>query len=274
VVVLVFLAAILQPPAGQARPPRPIAPLAGLFADEDYPEDALWNAQEGTVRFRLDVDSQGAPTRCTILESAGPALDKATCDLIVGRARFHPALDAHGLAAAGSYSSTAAWRLPRRPAIPFTPLRIANTIRATADGAARCSRDVDGVESSPAGIELCDVALAMGLADILSGGRVEGHLTVALTIVPDGAAAPGPDRLTSGTLLHRQEAAIVVTPYGQLSVCEVIPDRRPVRWREMHGLDLCMAYLGRGGPLFAAETDAGGRAARIMFSIYAPAPTR
>ncbi|MEO7277731.1 MAG: energy transducer TonB [Sphingomicrobium sp.] len=70
--------------------------LRVLFTSEDYPVEAARTNQQGTVQARLDVDERGRVTRCSIIRSAGPTLDAATCNILGKRARFKAARNSGG----------------------------------------------------------------------------------------------------------------------------------------------------------------------------------
>lgn len=98
----------------QASFPRPINP-GGWISQEDYPAAAIRANAEGVVGYRLDVDPNGRPTSCSVLESSGNAdLDAAACTLLTRRGRFEPARDARGRAISGSYVSRVRWDLGGR----------------------------------------------------------------------------------------------------------------------------------------------------------------
>lgn len=87
---------------------------AGWITTQDYPTSELRAEHQGTVRFRVDVDARGRAGQCTILASSGySGLDEATCKYVSRRARFEPATNADGEAAAGSYMGTIRWIIPR-----------------------------------------------------------------------------------------------------------------------------------------------------------------
>jgi len=85
------------------------------FSADDYPAEAVKNGTEGDVAFEVDVDPQGMPVACRITASSGSALlDRTTCDILLKRGRFKPAM-AHGKPVAGHYAETARWRLEGMP---------------------------------------------------------------------------------------------------------------------------------------------------------------
>jgi protein TonB len=84
-----------------------------LITIEDYPSAALQARQQGTVRFRLTVSSEGRVTYCTILQSSGHSiLDASTCRLMRSRARFTPATDSNGNPVPSSIDEQYTWKLP------------------------------------------------------------------------------------------------------------------------------------------------------------------
>lgn len=101
-----------SPPATGPIPPR--GNLASLFSVEDYPSSALRNDEEGIVRARLIVGVDGQVRDCTVVRSSGStALDGATCDIFIRRARFEPARDASGNVVEGSIVTPAIrWVIP------------------------------------------------------------------------------------------------------------------------------------------------------------------
>jgi protein TonB len=75
-----------------------------VFSADDYPVDAQRKGEEGTVQAKLDVDTHGRVSRCTVIRSSGSAsLDGATCRILQRRARFAPARDVKGKAVGDTY---------------------------------------------------------------------------------------------------------------------------------------------------------------------------
>lgn len=86
--------------------------LFGLRAD-DYPEAALRQAVQGRVIVRIAVSADGRATECaTVATSGSPAIDERTCQVILARARFRPAIDAEGREVAARMVSSVVWRMP------------------------------------------------------------------------------------------------------------------------------------------------------------------
>jgi TonB family protein len=84
------------PPAVRARP---VQPLAHYIFSDDYPTDAMFDGEQGTVTFELDISAEGRAVNCHILGSSGHRrLDLRACQAMLIRARFEPARDAQGRA--------------------------------------------------------------------------------------------------------------------------------------------------------------------------------
>ncbi|WP_338467141.1 energy transducer TonB [Novosphingobium sp. ZN18A2] len=111
---------VLPPPPVAPPPPPPPKPTpfrtrgnpGNWVTPNDYPSRALREEREGTTGFRLDFDTDGRPTNCTVTKSSGSAdLDEATCKNLMRRARFRPG-EVNGQPVAGSYSSSVRWVIP------------------------------------------------------------------------------------------------------------------------------------------------------------------
>lgn len=98
--------------------PRPSNRRSGWIGQTDYPI-AAWKAdEEGRVGYELEIDNTGKAIGCSVTKSSDSAtLDKATCDLMLERAEFTPALSEDGVAEAGVYNDTYRWR-KREPKAP------------------------------------------------------------------------------------------------------------------------------------------------------------
>jgi TonB family protein len=110
-ILLAFLsAAASAEPATRAVMPQGVHTIV---TNDDYPEEAIRNKEQGNVTFRLDIGSDGMPTGCSVTDSSGsPTLDATTCRILMERARFQPARDANGKPTTDSFSSRVRWVLP------------------------------------------------------------------------------------------------------------------------------------------------------------------
>lgn len=87
--------------------------LLSLFSDDDYPQSALRNEEQGTTAVRLTVGTDGRVSGCDITSSSGSSsLDSATCNVLRRRARFTPAKDSAGQPTTDSITQRVTWRLP------------------------------------------------------------------------------------------------------------------------------------------------------------------
>jgi TonB family protein len=103
---IAFLAA-----AAATVPQATAIDVGSWFSAGDYPVEAQRKGIEGTATFEVDVDASGKPTACRITKSSGsPILDQKTCEVVLARGRFKPAMR-HGMPIPGRYRKTTAWRL-------------------------------------------------------------------------------------------------------------------------------------------------------------------
>jgi hypothetical protein len=86
---------------------------AGAWATtNDYPEKMLVRGMSSVVHFRLMVDEAGKPTDCAVQTAGGSEFDRRTCELMMQRARFDPALDREGRPVASFYVNSVRWMTP------------------------------------------------------------------------------------------------------------------------------------------------------------------
>jgi len=87
--------------------------LLSLFSDDDYPQSAIRNEEQGTTAVRLSIGPDGRVSDCSVTASSGSsALDNATCSILRRRARFTPAQDQGGNSISDTYSQRIRWVLP------------------------------------------------------------------------------------------------------------------------------------------------------------------
>jgi TonB family protein len=85
----------------------------GEFIFSQYPPRAKAAGEQGSVRFKAEVDARGNVMSCKVTEGSGyHRLDRETCDLIIDHARFKPALDGQGKAREAVHDGVINWRLP------------------------------------------------------------------------------------------------------------------------------------------------------------------
>ena len=110
------------PPPRYPRDPVLVNYRDALPKQADYPLSSWQNDEEGTVRYALDVDVDGNATDCTITESSGSeTLDAKTCEVVMERSEFRPAMEDADTPIAGTVARSYTWR-KREPDLP--PLSI------------------------------------------------------------------------------------------------------------------------------------------------------
>jgi TonB family protein len=141
--------------SGGTKGPQPeiVDPLMGL-SPNDYPAESIRADEEGRVRIALDVDPQGKPTSCTVLQSSGhPRLDERTCQVAMERAAFRPARDEQGKAVSSVWHSRPiAWKIPSMNQATLPPMEsyVAVTIQLGADGTlGECTVETSGNMTVP-----------------------------------------------------------------------------------------------------------------------------
>jgi TonB family protein len=96
-----------------SRPARPGKRLHAYFKGVAYPPDALRERAWGSVIVRLTIGVGGAIEDCTIVHSsAHKSLGAATCNVLLARARFEPALGADGRPVRALSAGRIWWLLP------------------------------------------------------------------------------------------------------------------------------------------------------------------
>ena len=106
--LLLLAAAMTSPDVGQS-----VQSKNGEFIFSQYPPRALAAGEQGSVRFRAEVDSKGNVMSCRVTEGSGhERLDRETCDMIVDHASFKPVLDGEGIARDAIHDGIVNWRIP------------------------------------------------------------------------------------------------------------------------------------------------------------------
>lgn len=212
-----------MPPTGAQRPHATV-PLPSLFSWEDYPVDAVHRGSEGTVRFRLGIDAAGRATDCAVLDSSSDAdLDRATCAILMARARYTPARDADGRAVAGIDFGRVTWQLP--PADqgdPFTPGRYVNRLDADAAGAIRCSVSIDAAQLQSGQESSCEQFAETGAAESLRLLHAEASLTIIFAVTPDGETPLPGEESGLGERISEMELRITIAADGRVTDCRTL----------------------------------------------------
>jgi len=79
--------------------PKTQRPAKSYVSFSDYPGDAMSRREQGMSGVRFWVGTDGRVSDCQVVESSGSAtLDKKTCEIVVQRFRFKPAMTRDGAA--------------------------------------------------------------------------------------------------------------------------------------------------------------------------------
>jgi TonB family protein len=93
---------------------KPIGSFGSWIQESDFPRVALNQGISGTVVVRIDVDSKGALTGCSVVAGSGNlALDSQTCTSFRKRGRFEPAIGLDGKPVPISFVQTVVWLVGR-----------------------------------------------------------------------------------------------------------------------------------------------------------------
>jgi TonB family protein len=100
--------------ASLSRTPRPVVEPARWFSAADYPMQAVRARLAGSVLTRLIIGADGRVAECFVVEGSGaPVLDRRTCELLLRRGRYEPALTASGEPVRAMSSVRIHWVLAR-----------------------------------------------------------------------------------------------------------------------------------------------------------------
>lgn len=253
------------PPASPRRkgPVRAKANLGPLISNDDYPAEALRNEEEGIVGFRLDIGTDGAVTRCTVVQTSGSAsLDTATCRILSERARFTPALNRKGKPVSDHVTARIVWRiLEEEPGLPpFEPTLFVMKAAAVPGGEPACSVLVN---AQPAQGIPCEPSVRTVLENY-------SEITAVTIHAPDGKPRPV-DSGDHGTLLSDTEVLLSVAADGSVTTCQT---QRHI-WQgyaQPNGADPCASYRQSSGPIFRPiEGESVSRMMTVINRGYARA---
>jgi len=105
--------ALAKAPESPPSAATPVGSPGDWISPADYPATALRFSMTGNTSFKLTVDTTGKPSRCDIVESSGfDVLDRATCERLMGNAKFSPSHNRAGNVVESTFSSRVRWVLP------------------------------------------------------------------------------------------------------------------------------------------------------------------
>jgi hypothetical protein len=96
-----------------SRPATPLDSPGNWLRSNDYPPGKAGRGEQAALAFVLLVGADGVPTDCKIPVGFGDEdFKKITCQRLLKRARFAPAINAAGVPIATIYSNTVTWVMP------------------------------------------------------------------------------------------------------------------------------------------------------------------
>jgi TonB family protein len=253
--------------ASAAAPPRatPIGSPASWVTDADYPMEALLKQQQGMVTYQLQIDAQGRPGWCRVVQSSGSeSLDAVTCALVRARARFRPARDSKGRPVPSDYQSRLRWVLPVPDPETFRPGISIATIDLAPSGAVKnCAVTKEGADVDYFVQWNCQSILTRDLRD-LPGGVVPGARRLRFIISQSYAGQTfAIDRRASWGLAVSEEAAEF----------EIDNDGKPQNCRRIRPPNAAEGILCGLIPIFhpryTVPSEAGRRNFVIESALYA-----
>lgn len=280
--MMMALAAAAAPAAPKARAAAQAEPLGNVstwFTAKDYPQQAMVQREQGNVGFQLDIDPNGLPSDCRIIQSSGhKLLDDRTCTIMMARARFRPS---NGLGRKkGRKGKTVQVAAAGGPAMTFRHLMVWKLPGKKEEKLVDRSFDAKSVISATGEVVSC-VLSGAGASKIAVGGgscgpfgnrdfftfflkddykKVRGA-NVRMVIVANGAPVP-PGERPPNFQRTLAKADIDIAPTGEMASCTSVTKMEALG----HTLDLC-EFIRADPPRFPAGTS--GRKASIVLDLSA-----
>ena len=172
--------------------------------ERDYPTRMIEEGDAGVVSAHLYVGADGKVSGCKVTETSGSdALDALTCKIAAQRARFSPAHDAGGQAAAGDYYVAVAWGSGSDVAPIQIPMQLGVKAMPAGYRQAAWAHVLFGADGKPT---RCDMTISSGsvAADRAVCAAIDAQASVKPTPKSGSAEAPVATRtyiatLTTGT---------------------------------------------------------------------------
>jgi len=96
-----------------ATPAKARAGVVSFFSTDDYPAQEVREGGQGNVGALYWVETDGSVKECRVMDSSKrPRLDRQTCDVLIRRGRFKPALDVNGKPIRSPEYVRIKWRMP------------------------------------------------------------------------------------------------------------------------------------------------------------------
>jgi TonB family protein len=220
----------LPEPAIDAR----LLNVGSLIATDDYPLEALFRQEEGSVTVRMLAKADGGVGDCVVVQSSGSAaLDSQTCRLMWMRARFEPARDRLGKPIPSSFRQRITWRLEGQSSP--TPIDAwayrTEVMYYPSGGISGCETEASGaILPSDGG---CDWFRLFGA--FYSGYRDQAGFPVRSMIfesrlIAGDAGISEPMKIREGeTLMMRQVSRVLIDKEGRVTECRALSVEGPTQ---------------------------------------------
>jgi len=197
------------------------------FDQNSYPKEAIRAGAQGRVVVDIVIDERGVLSQCSVFVSAGnAALDQATCDLAMKKARFTPARDTTGRAISSKARLPVRWVLPAGMG-PAKTFSFVDRLEIAPDGTLisceveRASPKSDHPNESCGLFRNKSSLLTLALRGGEMGGTVIAYFQMALTM--DGDPAPTYEHRVEGRVMTGLvRATIDIAADGTVSSRRVI----------------------------------------------------
>lgn len=262
---LIAFAALAIDPAAPADP-HPLQPLGAWFADSDYPVAAIRREASGTVFIRVQVGADGAPINCAVVQPVDPDLDEATCRIMMSRARFSPARDRRGRAAAGTFAGRIRWVLPAETGsaakVRFAPFVVRVTFALSrGQRVSNCTVASEGNPESHWAANPCSSLNPGFLGAAGLDAEAHGQITILLRLEANRAALSADS--APGRLVSRTRVRFTVSGDGSIAGCEI-----DEQIGGQVAIPLCSGFPPGPSPFEAASAPAAPRQGRLGISFY------
>lgn len=206
--------------------PTPVKPIVfrELFTAENYPFQARALAIEGRVGVRLKIGRDGLVKACSVDADAPPELAFGTCELILEKARFEPAMDSAGRAVEGSYRQSFRWALRDNEPVAFEAAFDRLIFRLTDDGKVEsCVQEVSSPRMADA--RACEAASqnAVQAGATIPGSPPLGKVELIFETMWRPGTEPPELAKQEGLLVSNRGAHldVVIAPSGRITDCTV-----------------------------------------------------
>lgn len=259
---------------------QPLGNVSTWFNAKDYPQQSMVQREQGNVGFQLDIDPNGLPSDCHIIQSSGhKLLDDRTCTIMMARARFRPS--GGFVRKKGRRGKTVQVPVAANgPVMIFRHLMVWKLPGKKEEKLVDRSFDAKSVISATGEVVSCQLSGAGASKIAVAGGscgpfgnrdffayflkddykKVRGA-NVRMVIVANGAPVPPGDRPPNfqRTLA---KSDIDIAPTGEMTNCTSVTKMEALG----HTLDLC-EFIRADPPRFPAGTT--GRKASIVLDLSA-----